>query len=326
LKIIIPNFPERDNFAENVASALKEMGHTPITPSAETVRSARTSVEAVARDLQRRIWPNRWSAQDRWLVSAARETRADMLLCLTHAPNDEVLTQVRAAGVRHLAAWWGDPPANMQRMGLLSDHWDQIYLKDVDAVRKLRLVDLPASLLHEAMNPRWHIRNFESVGESVAIVGNYYGFRQFLVERLHDADVPMALYGAKPPRWARPLVAEGHLGRFVVKGEKSRVFGEALACLNSTSLAEGNSLNCRAFEIAGACGLQLIEARPIIEECFEPGREVLPYQSVGEIIEHLSRARREPKWAMTVREAGYRRAHSEHTYARRLERIINDAS
>jgi len=326
LKIIVPNYPERDNFAENVATTLRDMGHTPITPSAASVRSARNPVEVFTREIQRRAWPNRWTPQDRWLVQAARETRADMLLCLTHAPNDEVLGEVHASGVRHLAAWWGDTPANMQQMGLLSDLWHRIYLKDVDGVRRFRLLGLPASLLHEAMNPRWHVRNFERIGGSVAIAGNYYGYRQFLVERLHDAGVPMALYGARPPQWARATVTEAHLGRYVVKEEKSRVFGEALACLNSTALSEGNGLNCRAFEIAGACGLQLIEERPVVEECFEPGREVLLYRSVNDIIEHVARASAEPAWAMAIREAGHRRAGADHTYVKRLERIIGDAN
>lgn len=326
MKVIIPNYPERDNFAENVASTLTQMGHTPITPSAASVRSARNPAEAFARELQRRVFPNRWTAQDRWLVATARATQADMLLCLTHAPNDEVLAAVRAAGVRRLVAWWGDTPANMQRMGLLSDLWDRIYLKDVDGVAKFRAVNLPASLLHEAMNPLWHHRNFEDINDKVVIAGSYYGYRQIMVDRLHAAGVPMALYGPRPPRWSRPVVTEQHLGRSIVKEEKSKAFGGALACLNSTALSEGNGLNCRAFEIAGACGLQLIEARPIVEECFEPGREVLLYRSVDEILEHLDRARSEPAWAMTVRERGHRRAHSDHTYANRLQRVIDDVS
>jgi spore maturation protein CgeB len=326
LKIIIPNFPERDNFAENVATTLSHMGHTPITPSAASVRSPRNSVEAVARELYRRVWPDRWTVQDRWLVATARASRADMLLCLTHAPSDEVLAEVRAAGVRHLAAWWGDTPANMKLMGLLSDFWDRIYLKDIDGVRKFQAVNLPATLLHEAMNPLWHKRNFTKVGDQVAIAGSYYNYRQFLVERLISREIPLALYGPRPPRWARQTVAAAHLGRFIVKEEKSHVFGGALACLNSTTLSEGNGLNCRAFEIAGACGLQLIEPRPIVEQCFEPSREVLLYRSVDEIIEHVSRARLDPQWAMAIREAGHRRAHADHTYAKRLERIIGDAS
>ncbi|MDH7974951.1 glycosyltransferase [Sphingomonas sp. AR_OL41] len=326
MKIIIPNFPEHDNFAENVTMTLLAMGHEPLAPAAGTVRSPKTPVEAVVRDVHRRLFPNHWSAQDKWLVKAARETRADMVLCLTHAPCDEVLAEVRAAGVRHLAAWWGDTPANMVRMGLLSDHWDRIYLKDIDAVAKFRTLGLPAELLHEAMNPHWHVRNFEQVGKNLVVAGSYYGFRQFLVERLAKAGVPLGLYGPPPPRWAGGAIGTMHSGSYITKQEKSRVFGEALACLNSTALSEGNGLNCRAFEIVGACGLQLIEARAAVELCFDPGHEVLVYHSIAEILEHLARARAEPAWAMRVREAGYRRAIAEHCYEHRLQRIITHAA
>ncbi len=326
MKILVPNFPERDNFAENVAATLISMGHTPVTPQAGTIRSPRTPIGGIAMDLYRRIWPDRWTAQEKWLVKAARETRADMLLCLTHAPRDEVLSEVRAAGVRHLAAWWGDTPANMQRMGLLSDLWDRIYLKDIDAVAKFKAVGLPAELMHEAMNPAWHLRSFETIGTEVVVAGSYYGYRQFLVGRLHDAGVPLGLYGPRPPRWASQAITRMHRGTYIMKQTKSRIFGEGLACLNSTALSEGNGLNCRAFEIAGACGLQLIEARKIVEDCFEPGREILTYRSVDEILGYLDRARAEPAWAMGVREAGCRRAHAHHSYGKRLQRIIADAA
>ena len=326
MRIIIPNFPERDNFAENVAATLTAMGHEAITPALGIVRSHRNPVEHMVADIHRRLFPDRWTAQDRWLVKTARETVADMVLCLTHAPNDEVLGEVRAAGVRHLAAWWGDTPANMIRMGLLSDLWDRIYLKDVDAVAKFRIVGLPAQLLHEAMNPQWHVRNFQCIGDDVVVAGTCYGFRQFLIERLASAQVPLGLCGPTPPRWSSDAIRGMHRGTYVTKQDKSLAFGEGLACLNSTALSEGNGLNCRAFEIAGACGLQLIENRPIVEQCFEPGHEILPYRSVEEILSYLERARKDPSWAMSVREAGHRRANADHRYEHRLQHILDDAA
>ena len=132
----------------------------------------------------------------------------------------------------------------------------------------------------------------------------------------------LGLYGAKLPRWVSPEISAMHTGTYIVREDKSRVFGEALACLNCTTLAEGDSLNCRAFEIAGAAGLQLIEDKPSVAACFEPGREVLTYRSVDEIVEHLGRAQSEPTWAQEVRQAGWRRASNEHTYEQRLRLII----
>jgi spore maturation protein CgeB len=112
------------------------------------------------------------------------------------------------------------------------------------------------------------------------------------------------------------------MGRYIVREEKSRVFGEALACLNTFSLAEGNSLNCRAFEIAGAGGLHVMEARPIVNECFDPGKEVLTFSTFEELIDHLSRAGEAPREMESIRADAARRALSEHTYRHRIERIL----
>ena len=101
------------------------------------------------------------------------------------------------------------------------------------------------------------------------------------------------------------------------------MFGEALGCLNTFSLAEGNSLNCRAFEIAGAGGLQLIEYRPAIEECFEPGKELLTFSTFEELMAHIEWARKDPNAMRDIRKAGARHALAAHTYKHRLEIILN---
>ena len=107
-----------------------------------------------------------------------------------------------------------------------------------------------------------------------------------------------------------------------MRDAKAQVFEGALAALNSTSLAEGDSLNCRAFEICGAGGLQLIEDKPSVATCFDPGAEVLTYATLDDIIVHLERARGDPGWADGVRAAGRARALAHHTYQHRLTRIL----
>lgn len=322
MKVLIPNFATADSFVDNVATTLRAMGHEVSTPERTTVSTPRSPVGALVYDLRRKAFPHRWTRAEEWLVAACRESAPDLVLCLTQALKDEVIAAVRAAGVRHLVAWWGDTPANMREMGLLSDGWDQIYLKDAAAVAKFRAVGLPADLLHEAMNPEWHKPVAGERNDRVAVAGNFYGYRQFLVRRLADRGVGLSLYGGKLPRWIDPRIAAMHTGAYIVREEKSRVFGAALACLNSTALSEGDSLNCRAFEIAGAAGLQLIEDKPSVAACFEPDKEVLVYRSVDDIVDHLARARTEPAWAQGVRQAGWRRAMDEHTYERRLRLII----
>jgi spore maturation protein CgeB len=137
-------------------------------------------------------------------------------------------------------------------------------------------------------------------------------------------NVMVALYGPKPPPWSIPQIKRAWTGRYLAREEKSRVFGAGLACLNTFTFNEGNSLNKRAFEIAGAGGLQLIEYRPIIQECFEPGKELLTFRSYEELRDHMARARSYPAEMVPIREAIARRALAEHTYRHRLSKILAD--
>lgn len=322
MKILIPYPEAADNFQANVAFTLREMGHVVLTaPPPSGPALARRAI-ATLDDVAGKLTLGFATQQDRWLMRAVRTFRPDIVLALTQHIGDEALSVCRRAGVRHLIAWWADSPANMRRGGLLSEAWDLLLFKDREAVAKYRRVGLNAHLMHEAMNPAWHKVVAAQRNDAVAVVGNWYAYRQWLTRRLLSAGVEVAMYGPPLPRWGLQELRSAHSHAFVVREEKSRVFGEALACLNSTHFAEGNSLNCRAFEIAGAGGLQVIEHKDVIPECFEPGREVLTFHTFEELVEHLERARASPGEAHRIRMAGAARALAEHTYRHRLEHIF----
>lgn len=322
MRFIIPNAAAADSFVDNVATALRQLGHEVFTRPPSSNAWLNSPIRRLGRDAVQKFLPARQTAEERWLLETARSVRPDVVLALTQTLGDESLFSLKQMGIARVA-WWGDTPANMRGMGLLSDGWDHIFLKDRDGVAKFRRVGLDAELLHEAMNPEWHRPVAEQASDRIVVAGSFYGYRQFLVRRLLAAGVPVEMYGARLPRWVDPEIAAKHTGRFVVREEKSRVFGAALGCLNSTALSEGNSLNCRAFEIAGAGGLQLLEYRPAVEECFDPGRELLVFNSVEELLEQIAWAKADPAGARAIRRAGAARALAHHTYAHRLTRIID---
>jgi spore maturation protein CgeB len=312
-----------DTFADNIIYTLREMGVLPIFDQQETRKGRLVRFAAVIREFGERANVTLPNLHEQRLLRLAQDLRPELFLSPTMTFSDEFLARLRVCGVRHCVAWWGDPPSHMKRMGLLSRQWDVILFKDPDAVKKFRRVGLNAHLMHEAMNPAWHKPVASQANQEVAIVGNFYGYRQFLVMQLIHRGVEVGLYGGGLPRWADPEIKRIHRGRYVVREEKSRVFGVALACLNSTQIAEGNSLNCRAFEIAGAGGLPIMEYRPIISECFEPGKEILTFDLLDELMAHLDRAKRFPGEMTLIREAAARRALNCHTYRRRLETIFS---
>lgn len=320
MKILVAGFASPDSFADNVAHALRQMGHEAFLAPASL---APGSIARLVDRVREQIAPASHSRVESWILQSARSLRPEMLIAPTQGVSEEVLSEVRRCGVKHSVAWWADSPGNLRGMNLLSNLWSLVCLKDRSGVAKLRRVGVNAEYLLEAMNPSWHRVVSGCRNDRVAIAGNFYGYRQYLVKVLAKKGVTFDLFGGSPPRWAVEEVRRFYRGRYVVREEKSRVFGEALACLNSTSFIEGSSLNCRAFEVAGAGGLQIIEQRDCIEEGFEPGKEILVFDGVDAVLSHLDWARRAPLEAERVRQAAARRALAEHTYEHRLRQIFS---
>lgn len=321
MKVIIPNYSQDDNFANNVAYTLTKMGHEVLTVPKPT-RLLDHRVMHLMQIAYEKFMPLRLTPQEKWLREVHKQFKPDLVLALTQELNEELLAELRAGGAK-TACWWGDTAANMRKQGVLVKHWDAIFIKDSFAAAKMRILGLNASYLPEAMNPDWHIKCYTKINDRICFAGNAYSYRHFLIRRMIDAGIGnIDLYGSRPPRWADQVVKETYRSKFIVKEEKSRIFGESLACINSTSMSEGNSLNCRTFEIAGAAGLQIMEYRQAVEDCFEPGKEILTFQSIEELKELLVRYRRDVRESEAIRNAGWKRANSEHTYAHRLQTII----
>lgn len=323
MRILIPQQYFEDSFVDNVQMTLKEMGHDVRTLDFVDQKKS-WSLSRKSLGVLSQAFPDRPSLQDKKLLRIAKEFRPDVLFSTTGFVHEHILEELGKVVKSQRVLWWADPPANNKKWGLLDPGWDVVYLKDNAAVKKLNLVGRNAFLLHEAMNPKRHKVVGTQQNDSLVFAGSYYAFRQAVILRLTSDKLQCQLYGPPPPRWAHPEIKNLHSGKYLTGEGKSRVFGEALACVNTFTLAEGDSLNCRAFEVAGAGGLQLIEYRPSIAECFEPGKELLVFKNYEELLEHVDRAKRFPAEMNSIRQAGARRASAEHTYRHRLEIILKN--
>jgi len=323
MKVFIPAYLYSDSFADNVRTTLLSMGHEVRTLGEIDYRKYGSLYRYAIRMIFERIRRGAPSREEYKILKLCREYKPDLFLSTTACIHPEILEGLGKICRGGRIMWWGDPPANNVRWGFLDPEWDFVFLKDHSAVNKLQLIGRNAFLLHEAMNPVWHKPLAEQSNEEVVIAGNYYPFRQSLALKLMNDGINVALYGPPPPYWANQKIKNKHTGRYIVREEKSRIFGEGMACLNSFTMLEGDSLNCRAFDIAGSGGLQIIEHRSVIEECFEPNREVLVFKSYEELKDHICRARKYPREMALIRRSGSRRALAEHTYRHRLTNILN---
>ena len=86
--------------------------------------------------------------------------------------------------------------------------------------------------------------------------------------------------------------------------------------INRSSMASfGFSPPTRVFEVAGAGGCLLCDNWPGIEDCFEPGKEILVIQSAQDVVDALHRY--SPARRRRIGDAFRARALRDHTYAQR---------
>lgn len=325
-KILVAGPCYEDTFADNVKSALESMGHRVISEAPQSQERYWSFPRYALRVVEERLMGDRPSSADWALLKLAQASRPDILLSLTWDIHPHILEELSRIMPGRRILWWGDAVANSRRWGICNPGWDKVFLKDEQAVQKLSLLGIRTELLHEAMNPAWHRPIATQSHSDIVIAGNFYAFRQLLVARLLRDGHSFRLHGGPPPSWALPEIQRLHRRTYITREQKSRAFGEALLCLNTFHPSEGNSLNCRAFEIAGAGGLHVIEFRPALLSCFEPGKEVLAFHSYEELLDHIERAKKYPIEMSAIREAGAKRALSEHTYQHRLRRLFQSIS
>jgi spore maturation protein CgeB len=324
MKVFVTGPDAADSFTHNVAYTFREMGHDVRTDSSLAFEMQHSPLRRGLEEVLARA-SRRWRLRrDARALRLAAEFKPDLTVMCTMTLEPETVARIRRASGGPVVCWYGDSPANLKRDHVVSGEYDAVFAKDVDLVHVLgAMLGQQAHHLPEACNPAWHRPQAEREGDTVVVAGTVYGYRGALVVRLVEAGEEVGLYGPAPARWVPAKVRAAHTGVFLDHTRKARVFGRALACLGSFSVSEGrNSVNCRIFETCACGGLLLAEQRPAIATYFEPDREYLAYASFDECLDHLRRLRRDYGEARQIRARASKRAHGEHTYRHRLERML----
>jgi spore maturation protein CgeB len=82
-------------------------------------------------------------------------------------------------------------------------------------------------------------------------------------------------------------------------------------------------LKGRMFEICGANGFQMTYYAEDLEHCYDIGSEVALYMDIEDLIDKIRYNLKHEDEREAVRQAGYQRALSEHTYAKRFREIAH---
>ena len=115
--------------------------------------------------------------------------------------------------------------------------------------------------------------------------------------------------------WHRPAIPSG---RDLDRSHAYGVMAGARASLNLHGDQDGFTM--RTFEACGVGGLQIVD-RADVDSLYDPGSELLVFNSTQELVELAERAGTEPQWAQAIAQAGRKRTLAEHTFAHRVQAL-----
>jgi spore maturation protein CgeB len=312
-----------DLSVDNIGDALVRNGHlVSFLGSTQVALGGRVTSRAAALVLSAR--PDLEARYHERLVRAALRCECDAVITVEGGLAPEAVAALRQARVP-VALWFPDHVANLGRQRMLAAPYSALFFKEPLLVKRLRdTLALPVWYLPQGCNPHWHRPIGEAGDEPViAVVGNSYLSRLVLLRRLHEAGIPLRIYGAATPRWARSdLPPELLPHRPVFREAKSRVFRTAAGVLNNIHPAEMHGVNLRLFEATAAGAAVLCERRATLGELFDLDREVVPFTDFGELIERARELLGDADRTREIGDAASKRAHAEHSIDQRLPPIL----
>jgi spore maturation protein CgeB len=250
-----------------------------------------------------------------------------VLVILGNQLSPKTVARLRTATTAPLVCWCQDQMTTLGRQFLLGAGYDAVFVKDryLQDLFSRMIKSTSFYYLPEACNPRVHRtvdlseQERKRLGCDIMIAASLYYYRQEILQQLREFD--LKVWGYRPD-WLLYRLEHRYVGKEIVTDEKAKAMRAARICLNTLHFAEVNGLNCRAFEIAGCGGFQLVSSVPVLSEHFEPGLEVASFGSTAELLEQIRHYLRNPDEASTVALRGQSRAYREHTYEHRLQEIV----
>jgi len=192
-------------------------------------------------------------------------------------------------------------------------YFDLCWTSTEDALVKYCVEGAIPLYLPEGANPAVH-RPYDVEREfDVSFVGQCYGNRPAVIERLRQAGIRVEAFGFGWPNG--PLTTE----------EMVKMYSRSRINLGFGGVAGHDDTYClkgRDFEIPMSGGLYVTESCAELERFFRPGEEVVTYEGFDDLVGKIRHLLAHPEEADRIRRAGYERARSEHTWEMRFEKVF----
>jgi hypothetical protein len=144
-----------------------------------------------------------------------------------------------------------------------------------------------------------------------------------LLERVGQR-IPIDFWGYDADRWPSDSAVRRRYHGQAWGLDMYRVLGKSRIALNRhIDVAEDYANNMRLYEATGVGTLLITDAKRNLHELFEPGEEVVTYANEDELIEKIEHYLGDEPQRVRIAQAGQARTLREHTYAVRMNELID---
>lgn len=149
----------------------------------------------------------------------------------------------------------------------------------------------------------------------VSFVGSMYGYRSKWIEALRASGASIACFG------------HGTENGVIKASEIPQIYRSSRISLNFSGVGQGphgRQLKARTFEVPGAGGFLLTEIAPGLGQYFQVGEEVVTFDSTTDLIDKVRHYLAHPDERDAIACAGHDRTSADHTYDRRISKILEE--
>ena len=193
-------------------------------------------------------------------------------------------------------------------------HFDLCWTSTRDSLEKYLVEGAFPVYLPEGANPDFHKPHDLPKTVDVSFVGQCYGNRPEIIQRLARKGFPVETRGEGWPEG--PLSME----------EMVRTYSRSRINLGFAGIAGYKDRFClkgRDFEIPMSGGLYLTEYHPELENVYDVQNEIVTYSRFDDLLVKIQFLLANPEKAERIRQGGYQRARREHTWELRFEKVFS---
>ncbi|MDF2721379.1 MAG: spore maturation protein cgeB, partial [Paenibacillus sp.] len=276
------------------------------------------------------------------VAGQAEQLRPDLVLVLDAAgrsfPTEQV-DRIRSLGIR-TAVWFPDDPYHSDTTAVIAPHYDFVFTLEASCVPLYRQLGCVHTYhLPFAVNPDFmrHVRTEPEFKHDICFIGSAFWNRAVFFDEIagYLAGKNIKIIGWWWDRMRNyKLLADKIEGVWLSPEETAKQYSAAKLVINLHRSAEdathnsnsrnlpATAVNPRLFEINACATLQLVDNRPELSSLYAPGIEIATFTTPDELVHKIEYYLSHEQERREMVKRSLLKTVTEHTYPKRLERLL----